>query len=394
MRRLVHLCTPTRRDYPLLSFLSSECEVTGQRRSPDSDPLIKTSRRIHSPPPPTSPLLPPSPPVLDLSPYLDSGSYCRRPGVNINGMTAATLLRNGRSELREALRLMMYGEEILSWAPRRSRTAPENDVPPSLGDVPVHNFFRRRRKKSPLPFAAHRRPTTGWSDEVGSRRFRTVSFQVSGHGVPVQLLRDHIELAGDVLSFASSDSAEAINGNAIQCSFASVGGSRKVEWMQVRRANQSVSVVPWPIDLLFMSSDNYPSGCAGYRLHLLLAVVTRISSMVCRILRDDGRPPRADVPLRPERWIVQMRRGTRYDMGENMVLKSKKLRPIVEIERVGVGRYDGGGYRSLSALKRDGTKGANYAPTMEATCNVRVVLQGAAGIAGGFMTIVFEAAFV
>lgn len=159
-------------------------------------------------------------PVLDVSPLFDPASYCRRSslqagGASINGTAAAKRLRQGR---KMAIHLLQ--NDLCNRGPASSMKYQHQYATARTTELHHHSMPTNNPPQwDELGIDNKKGTSSDFYDTDGSRT--TKAFSLEGHGVPQELLEDHIDFADSVLS---------MHGNALECSFSNFDGKLSVYW--------------------------------------------------------------------------------------------------------------------------------------------------------------------
>jgi len=224
-------------------------------------------------------------PMLDASPLMNPTQYCRISGLkggtaSVNGADAAVRLLKGRNALMKTIH-----ENLLH--------------------------------------------------EIGHSK----PFILKGHGMPSELLQDHIDLADTILSSHQ---------HASTCSFKNVNGHLSFDWIRIRNTEGYHFSEPWPPAHADAASSKANDNLQ-HRMMLYLNVMSKLSSSLGLAIRatnlselhmDSNSSSRSttttnDLLLEPRFWNAEFFRGIAYQ--SHLVPSSKN--PIVEISQRGDGCY-------------------------------------------------------
>jgi len=269
-------------------------------------------------------------PILDASPLLDPSGYCRssaRPSgtTTISGGDAARRLSDGR---RMCVDLLGGGRLTNYHGPVGAED-----------DCCDNNYFSCSSFPPPPPAELR-------------------AFALSGHGVPPQLLRDHVDCADGLLRILGDAAEVGFNNYRGEVSGRGRGRGRgsgrggeeemglEFDWMRVRSRGGDNDPFPWPPRATERYFDPSPSEWEDYRhrVDLYLAVMNRMATALGSAVEEsrrtsDDSPPEADdlgdccdddeydeidsgndddgfvgrvhIP-RPRRWNVEFLRGFAY----------------------------------------------------------------------------------
>jgi hypothetical protein len=116
-------------------------------------------------------------------------------------------------------------------------------------------------------------------------------YTLTGHGVPTQLLQNHLDLAGQLLQFA---------GNAPEVSFQNWSGALSLDWMRVRSQDGNSSVRPWPLQHSHSHSQQQQQGRSvtdsmtntsnewEQDMALYLSVMNRLATQLSVVLQSNS----------------------------------------------------------------------------------------------------------
>jgi hypothetical protein len=145
---------------------------------------------------------------------------------------------------------------------------------------------------------------------------------LQGHGVPVQLLQNHLDLAGELLDLTP--------GNAAEVSFQNWSGELSLDWMRVRSQDGHSSVRPWPV-VVPQTQDN-DGGDNGNEttinhndtmatwdqdMALYLSVMNRLATQLSLVLQTQS-PPTATPTTTSTRKMTDASTTTMTDEYSNV----------------------------------------------------------------------------
>lgn len=265
------------------------------------------------------------PPTFDASPLLDPRRYCRRgrrtirnqqkqqphalaatlsaaPPLTTSGADAARRLKEGREEAVNVIQCHLVGQRIHAYV------------------SPDHWM----RAKSAVAVPSHQRHKRGGNrHRCNIKRDSPVqnppkSFFLVGHGVPEQLLKDHIDMAHGILLKSA---------NASEVGFYNFDGRLDVDWMRIRNSKGKHSVAPWPRRC---TAKHLEDAWRDYehRLQLYLTVMNRIASTFGLILglsdhqnKKKNEPFPLDFPLIP---LEQMENNCTHDHMDTILFGTER----------------------------------------------------------------------
>jgi hypothetical protein len=118
-----------------------------------------------------------------------------------------------------------------------------------------------------------------------------VPHTLQGHGVPTQLLQNHLDLAGELL--------DVTPGNVAEVSFQNWSGELSLDWMRVRSQDGHSSVRPWPVVVPQTAHDNDNGDGDGsgdamaswdQDMALYLSVMNRLATQLSLVLQTQSPP--------------------------------------------------------------------------------------------------------
>eukprot|EP00814_Leptocylindrus_danicus_P005146 CAMPEP_0116004812 /NCGR_PEP_ID=MMETSP0321-20121206/811_1 /TAXON_ID=163516 /ORGANISM="Leptocylindrus danicus var. danicus, Strain B650" /LENGTH=276 /DNA_ID=CAMNT_0003473157 /DNA_START=206 /DNA_END=1036 /DNA_ORIENTATION=- len=214
--------------------------------------------------------------MFNASAILDPATFCKNRGVSIDGNKAAKRLLRERAKATYKL----HGFVL------------ENTKFKSIYSSSSCQQKRGHRRK--------RRNNYDCKPEVSTcsdGNNAASPFVLEGHGVPPQLLQDHVDLCDYLL----------YNNQAINCSYANFFGELSVDWVHFldMRGNNITSSWPPLVD----HDENGSS--MEHRLNLYLAVMNRIARQFHWSLQKQNEVSSCgDLQfLQPRNWNVRFRRG-------------------------------------------------------------------------------------
>mmetsp|Transcript_53147 Transcript_53147/g.64021 ORF Transcript_53147/g.64021 Transcript_53147/m.64021 type:complete len:444 (+) Transcript_53147:193-1524(+) len=263
--------------------------------------------------------------VVDGSPLLDPVSYCRKSSFfrgdsgNISGTAAARRLRLGRKEVVAALNRAFLGKEDGgAVAVSESGDVTGGDASSKRGEAFETTKTLRNKSKQGNKTRSRQKYARTLTPQHSTK-----SFVLTGHGVPEQLLEDHIDLCDAVLSR---------HGPKAECSFHNICGDLNVDWMCIRKPHRDNTVSRWPPP----SRDDD----IEHRLNLYLTVMNRLATTIQRALNNDNIKY-----YNGPHWNVKLLRGLSYP--PFTLPFPNQLQPIVELRE----RRCGGGDRAVRGVK-------------------------------------------
>jgi len=186
-----------------------------------------------------------------------------------------------------------------------------------------------------------------------------VKFSLKGHGIPFQLLQDHVDCAWGVLEGVGY----GLGCDIAECSVrnGTAPGELGFEWIRIRTSDGQNGSYPWPIHQRDPSiHDDLQHG-----MELYLTVMSRLSTVFGAVLKEDtpNNPGRNRIKCQHKYWSVELKRGYMYPPG------------------VTANSGRGGGWTSppiveLIQSERDTIDGGSTSENSEVPSFVRITLQG------------------
>mmetsp|Transcript_15383 Transcript_15383/g.27942 ORF Transcript_15383/g.27942 Transcript_15383/m.27942 type:complete len:432 (-) Transcript_15383:137-1432(-) len=188
------------------------------------------------------------------------------------------------------------------------------------------------------------------------------SFVLMGHGVPHQVLKDHVDLADDILK---------LYGGAAEARFNNLQGDLNFDRMRIRSRMGDLSALPWPQQVEDVHPDHRASfGECVNRIQLYLTVMTRIATAFGVIVEPAKNGEQLDFSETGSwNWSAEFLRGMAYPV--NVIPPT----PLAGASRSGISQK--GGRRShldnsigppiVELTERNGDHGQAH---------VRITLQG------------------
>jgi hypothetical protein len=205
--------------------------------------------------------------TINASALLNTKEYCLKSAAaatSNSGTEAARRLLRGKQDVVRILRQRVVYP--------RHNTNDTNETNPQQQNVHQHPYHHRRQHEPPVPHT------------------------LQGHGVPTQLLQNHLDLAGQLLE---------LTGNASEVSFQNWSGELKLDWMRVRSQDGTSSVRPWPVVVPQSQDNGDDSGGTNknndtmaswdQEMALYLSVMNRLATQLSVVLQSQS-PPTPPTP--------------------------------------------------------------------------------------------------
>lgn len=228
--------------------------------------------------------------LLDVSPYLDPATFCKNSASyecptrkhSIDGTLAAKRLNRGKQMVRDLIKYQLCSyyhvpekKKVMDQKHRQQAVSNEEYILANLR-AQQSSSSKRRRLRHP-------------STTTKNRNTHPQPFILSGHGIPKQLLQDHLQLCQQVISHLQGE--QIMTGG--ECFFHhsnnrnSISSSAAEETnnviLHVRNKGFKNKVIPWPLP----PSSNKDDSVVQFfhdRFVLYVTVMNRLSSNLVQML--------------------------------------------------------------------------------------------------------------